>query len=62
MAGILLQLQAAAKVREKDGEKARELLQQSINGLAASVELLRDTVHNIKPREQAGLAYFEKDH
>lgn len=60
LAGILLQLQAAAKVREKDGEKARELLQQSINGLAASVELLRDTVHNIKPREQAGLAYFEK--
>jgi len=60
LAGILLQLQAAAKLQEKDPAKSRELLSQSITGLAGSVELLRDTVHNIRPREQLGLSYFEK--
>ena len=35
------------------------MLQQAISGLAGAVELLRDTVHNLKPAEEPGLAYFE---
>lgn len=60
LAGILLQLQVANKTLDRDEPKARELLAKSITGLASSVDLLRDTVHNIKPQEQIGLNYIEK--
>jgi len=59
LAGILLQLQVAVKTLDRDEEKARELLQASVTGLAESVNLLRDTVHNIRPREKLGLEYFQ---
>ena len=59
LAGILLLLQATAKVQGKDPVKAEGMLQQAISGLAGAVELLRDTVHNLKPAEEPGLAYFE---
>ena len=60
LAGILLLLQATAKVQDKDPLKAQGMLQQAVTGLAGAVELLRDTVHNIKPTEQPGLSYFEE--
>jgi signal transduction histidine kinase len=60
LAGILLQLQVANKTLDRDEAKARDLLAKSITGLASSVDLLRDTVHNIKPRELIGLNYIEK--
>lgn len=60
LVGNLLQLQAAAKIMDKQPAKTRELLQKSVEGLAGSVELLRSTVHNIRPREQLGWSYFEK--
>lgn len=60
LTGILLQLQAAAKLLDRDEERARQLLQKSVTGLAESVDLLRDTVHNIRPREELGLKYFQK--
>lgn len=59
LAGILLQLQAANKSFARDEAKARELLTSSITSLASSVDLLRETVHNIKPREQIDLTYIE---
>ncbi|MCR3921409.1 MAG: sensor histidine kinase [Firmicutes bacterium] len=60
LAGILLQLQVAHKTLHRDVHKADEYLAKSIAGLAASVELLRDTVHNIKPKEQLGLDYLQR--
>jgi signal transduction histidine kinase len=60
LAGILLQLQVAVKTLDRDQEKARELLDKSVTGLAGSLNLLRDTVHNIMPREVLGLDYLTK--
>lgn len=60
LAGILLQLQAAVKTLERDEEKARELFQKTVTGLADSLSLLRDTVYNIRPREQLGVEYFQQ--
>lgn len=60
LAGILIQLQAAVKTLDRDEKKAREMLASSVTGLAESVNLLRDTVHNIRPREQLGLEYFQR--
>lgn len=60
LAGILLQLQVVAKTMTIDGNRAREMLDLSIQGLADSVNLLRDTVYNIRPQEQLGLDYFKK--
>ncbi len=59
LAGILLQLQAAVKTLDRDEKKAREMLTTSVAGLAESVNLLRDTVHNIRPQEQLGLEHFQ---
>ncbi len=60
LAGILLQLQVAKKTLARDEARAQELLDNSIIALASSVELMRDTVHNIKPRVQLGLDYIKK--
>ena len=60
LAGILLQLQAAVKALDRDEEKARELFKKSVTGLAQSLDLLRDTVYNIRPRDQLGVEYFQQ--
>lgn len=59
IAGILIQLQAAHKLFSKDGERSLEMVQRSIDGLAEAVELIRNTVHNIKPQQHLGVAYIE---
>lgn len=58
LAGNLLQLQAAKKILPIDTQKSGDLLDRTIKGLADSVELLRSTVRNIKPRDQLGWPYF----
>lgn len=60
LTGILLQLQVVVKTLDRDENKARELLDASVISLAESVNLLRETVYNIRPREKLGLEYFEK--
>lgn len=60
LAGNLLQLQAAEKVMDRDPVKTRELIRKTVTGLAGSVELLRSTVHNIRPRQVLGWSHFEK--
>ncbi len=60
LAGILLQLQVVKKVQEKDQEKAHLLLEKSITRLSEAMDLLRDTVHNIKPRESMSIDYFKR--
>lgn len=60
LAGILLQLQVAQKVSDQDDKKAREMVENSITRLAEAVELLQDTVHNLKPEERLGIDYLHK--
>lgn len=59
VAGILIQLQASHKLFNIDNEKSKEILKKSIDGLAASVTLIRDTVHNLKPKESLGVEYIK---
>ncbi|MCX7885216.1 MAG: sensor histidine kinase [Caloramator sp.] len=59
ISGILFQLQACARLFEKDRDKALILLEKSIDELSKSLELLRDTVHNIKPKEEYGIEYIK---
>ena len=60
ISGILIQLQAAYKIHDLDGEKSKIILKKSIDGLSESVSLIRDTVHNIKPKENLGIEYIKK--
>lgn len=57
--GILIQLQAAYKLMGRNDEKSKEVLKKSIDALAETVTLLRDTVYNIKPSEKLGLEYIK---
>ncbi|MCX8128726.1 MAG: sensor histidine kinase [Clostridia bacterium] len=59
IAGILIQLQAAYKLFDRDGQKSKGIMKKSIDSLAEAVTLLRDTVHNIKPREILGAEYIK---
>lgn len=59
IAGILMQLQASQKLFDRDAAKASVLLKNSIEGLSESLTLLRNTVHNIKPRETLGAEYIK---
>lgn len=60
IAGIYMQLQAAYKIREVQKEKSEQLIDKSIEGLAEALTTIRNTVHNIKPKENLGLEYIEK--
>ncbi|MFK9094047.1 sensor histidine kinase [Bacillus salipaludis] len=59
IAGILFQLQAAYKLHSRDQGRSLLMIEKSIEGLAKSVELLRDTVHNIKPKQHLGIDYIK---
>jgi len=58
IAGIYMQLQVVDKLYDKDENKAKEVLKKSIEGLSNSLNVLRDTVHNIKPKEEFGIQYI----
>lgn len=58
IAGIYMQLQVVDKLYDKDENKAKEVLRKSIDGLSNSLNVLRDTVHNIKPKEEIGIQYI----
>lgn len=58
IAGILFQLQAVQKLINKDKEKSEKLLQDSIERLSDALEVMRNTVHNIKPGNKVGLEYI----
>lgn len=60
IAGILLQLQASHKLMDKDNKKSGELLQNSIENLSDALTVLRDTVHNIKPKDKVGIEYIKQ--
>ncbi len=60
LAGIMMQLQASVKLKDKDTVKSAELLQNSVRGLSDAIVTLRETVHNIKPKEALGLDHIER--
>lgn len=60
IAGILMQLQAAYKISQKDYTKSTELLNKSIEELRNALTLLRNTVHNLKPNESLGIDYINE--
>lgn len=58
-AGVLIELQAAYKLVDKNLPKAKEVLERSIDALSETVTIIRDTVHNIKPNEKLGIEYIK---
>lgn len=60
IAGSLMQLRAADKLIEKGDPKGKELLKNSVNILAESLDLLRNTVHNIKPTVSISMDYIKE--
>lgn len=59
IAGILMQLQASYRLKERDRVKSDELFKKSVDGLADSLLILRNTVRNIKPDEKLGIEYIK---
>lgn len=59
IAGVLLQLQVVQKLRYKDDEKSDNLLKDSIERLSEALNVMRNTVHNIRPSNSMGLEYIE---
>ncbi|MFL0245964.1 sensor histidine kinase [Candidatus Clostridium stratigraminis] len=59
LAGILIQLQAAQKLKHRDEEKSDKLLVNSIERLSETLNVMRNTVHNIKPGNTLGLEYIK---
>lgn len=60
IAGILMKLQVSYKLYGIDDEKAKGALKSCIDGLSSSLTVIRDTVHNIKPKENLGIEYIDK--
>lgn len=58
-AGVLIELQAAYKLVDKNLPKAKEVMERSIDALSETVTIIRDTVHNIKPNEKLGIEYIK---
>lgn len=60
IAGVIFQLEAAARIVGKDTEKAEGILKLCSAKLAAALELTRNTVYNIKADRKIGLESIEK--
>jgi signal transduction histidine kinase len=62
LAGILIQLQASRKMIEKgvEPERAGEMLAGAVTGLSDALGLLRDTVHNLKPKQELGIEFIRQ--
>ncbi|MDT8715933.1 sensor histidine kinase [Clostridium sp. 19966] len=59
IASILIQLQAVQKLKLRDEEKSDNLLKDSIKRLSETLDMMRNTVHNIKPGNAIGLEYIK---
>lgn len=56
---VLIQLQAAYRLFDRDVGKAKETVGVCVAALAETAELLRETVHKIKPEQQLGVSYIK---
>ena len=61
LSGIVLQMQAARKLSDIDQEKSKELLDISVLNIAQAIDMLRETVHNIKAQRTFGMLDIKKD-
>jgi len=57
---VLIQLQAAYRLFDRDVEKAKETVGVCVAALTETAELLRETVHNIRPEQLLGVEYIKR--
>jgi signal transduction histidine kinase len=57
--GVLIQLQAAYRIFDKDKDKSKIIIFKCIDALSDTVTILRDTVYNIKPMEKLDVDYIK---
>ena len=55
LAGIIIQLRAARKLQSVEPQRAGQLMDDVITRLSGAMDLLRETVHSIKPAKDGGL-------
>lgn len=60
IAGVIFQLEAAARIVSRDTEKTEGILRLCSSKLADALELTRNTVYNIKTDRKIGLETMEK--
>ena len=59
VAGILINLQAAKKVMQRDMQKGNTMIDDCITHLKKSLQILRDTVHNMYSHDKRGVDYIK---
>lgn len=59
IAGISFQLQAILKIMDKDMEKSKKLVNSSVDSLNEALEIVRNTVYNIKPDKNLDMKYIK---
>lgn len=59
IAGILIKLQATKKVMESDTKKGNALLDECISHLQGSLQIVRDTVHDMYSHDTQGIDYIK---
>lgn len=55
IAGVIFQLEAAARIFSKDGNKALEIIKLCSKKLSETLDTMRNTVYNIRPENGSGL-------
>jgi signal transduction histidine kinase len=60
IAGVIFQLEAAARLLRKDLEKSESILRLCSQKLSEALELTRNTVYNIRVIKKTGVAYLEE--
>lgn len=60
LAGIVIQLQAALKISDRDSDKSRSMLNQCVERLQSSLETVRNTVHNMYSRDKIGIDHIQE--
>lgn len=60
LAGIVIQLQAALKISDRDQEKSKSILNQCVERLQSSLETVRCTVHNMYSKDKIGIEYLQE--
>lgn len=58
IAGVLFQLQAAKKIYTKDEDKSLKIISICIEKLSDTLEMIRNTVYNIKPNQELSEKIF----
>ncbi len=56
LTGILMQLQASERLMHREPERSEMMLRRSIEALGEAVEVLRDTIHDLRPRPRSDAA------